>query len=117
MQLLLKDGDVQAFFVGVGLIKGFQTEREGTIGCFLHKSPKFYNNDFLLVGSSTLGTLINFDLLSSSVQTCQPLILSYRRGNFVYYYWRWTSIYLPLSYFFRLLCFKGLKIEGDNLMY
>ena len=32
-----------------------------------------------------------------SVQTFLPLILIFRRGNFVYHHWRCTSIYRPLS--------------------
>ena len=35
-------------------------EREGTWGC-LHWYPKFYNNVFLFVGLTTLGTFIDFD--------------------------------------------------------
>ena len=30
----------------------------GTLGCLLHKSPKFYNNVLLFVGSTTVGTFI-----------------------------------------------------------
>ena len=41
--------------------------REGTIGCLSHKSPKFYNI-LLLVGWTTLGTLVNFDWLIHSVE-------------------------------------------------
>ena len=38
-----------------------------------------------------------------SVQTFQPLILIYRSGNFVYYYWGCISIYRPLNYPLRSL--------------
>ncbi len=41
--------------------------------------------------------------ITSSVQTLQPLILIYRRGNFVYQYWVITLIYRPLSYPYRYL--------------
>ena len=47
-----------------------------------------------------------------SFQTFQPLILIYRRVNFVYPYWGWTSIYRLLSYPFRSLG-KG-AIETQN---
>ena len=40
-----------------------EREREGTMGCLLHKYPKFYNNVFIFVGLTTLGTLVNFNLL------------------------------------------------------
>ena len=45
-----------------------------------------------------------------SVQTFQPLILLYRRGNFVYHHWRSTSIFRPLSYPFRSLIPSPLYI-------
>ena len=38
------------------------------MSCLLHQSPKFYNNDFLIVGLTTLGTLENFDLLLNYVE-------------------------------------------------
>ena len=41
-------------------------EKDGTMGCLLHWSPKFYNNVFLFVGLTTLGTLVNFDIYSLS---------------------------------------------------
>ena len=40
----------------------------------------------------------------------QPLIIIYRRGNFVDYHWGYISIYRPLSYPFRSLMHK----EGDS---
>ena len=56
-----------------------KAKREGTMGCLLHQSPKFYNNVFLFISFTTLGTLVNFDWLvivnKLSVQTQQPLIL------------------------------------------
>ena len=36
------------------------SRREGTLGCLLHQSPTFYNNVFLFVGLTTLGTFIEF---------------------------------------------------------
>ena len=47
-----------------------------------------------------------------SVQMFQPLIVIYRRGNYVYHHWVCTSIYWPLSYPFRSLatiCFSVLE--------
>ncbi len=40
----------------------------------------------------------------------QPIIVVYRRSNFVYYYWGRTSIYQPLDYPFRSLIFIDLFI-------
>ena len=45
--------------------RGYQTKasfsgRKETLGCVLHKSPKSYNDVFLLVGLTTLGTFIEF---------------------------------------------------------
>ena len=37
-----------------------QSGREGTLGCVLHYSLKFYDKDFLFVGFTTLGTFIEF---------------------------------------------------------
>ena len=42
---------------------GRNAGREGTLGCLLDKSPKFYNNVSLFVALTTLGTLMNFDFL------------------------------------------------------
>ena len=39
----------------------------------------------------------------------QPLVLFYRKGNFVYH-WGWTSIYRSLSYPFRSLIFLVLYL-------
>ena len=47
-------------------------------------------------------TLIGL-LINLSVQTFQPLIVIYRRGNFVYHHGWCTSIYWTLSYPFRSL--------------
>ena len=51
-------------FLQVGIKFTYQnmdywTGREGTMGCLLQKSPKFYNNVFLFV--FLLGTFMNFD--------------------------------------------------------
>ena len=35
--------------------------REGTLGCLMHYSPKFYNDVIFFLGSTTLGIFINFD--------------------------------------------------------
>ncbi len=43
------------------------------------------------------------DFLNNRLVEFQPIIVIYRRGNFVYHYWRFTSIYQLLSYPFRSL--------------
>ena len=60
----------------------FYPRREGTLGCLLHKYPKFYNNDFLFVDLTTLGT---YRILIGwlSVQTFLPKIVIWRCCNFV----------------------------------
>ncbi len=69
-------------------------EREGTLGCLLHLSPKSYNN----VDLKTQGTFIEFDWFVHylSVHTFQPLIAIYRRGNFVYHYYLSTIGLIPI---------------------
>ena len=37
---------------------GFNSGREGTLGCLLHQSKKFYDNVFLFVSLKTFGTFI-----------------------------------------------------------
>ena len=59
----------------------FCRERERERGqwvVYYTSSYKFYDNVFLIVDLTTLLTLVNFDGF-------QPLILIYRRGNFLYY--------------------------------
>ena len=75
------------------------------MGCLLHQSPQFYNKVFLFVSLTTFGTLLNFDWLAQYVQF-------YLRGNFVYYHWRFTPIYRPLSYPFRYLSFIHLLMAS-----
>ena len=62
-------------------------------------------NVFIFVGKQHWGILLHFLnwFIKLSGQTFQPLILIYRRGNFVYHHWECTSIYRPLSYPFRSL--------------
>ena len=65
----------------------------------LAASPLEVNNNIFLYVYVT--TLIGCSI-KSSVQTFQPLVVIYRRGNFMYQnYWGCTSIYRPLSYPFR----------------
>ena len=88
-------------------------ERErGQCAVFRKSSPKFYNNVFLFVDITTQmpfeGLLIRWFTMFS-VQKSQPLIVIYRRDNFVNYHWGFTSIYPPLSYPFRsLYCIYSL---------
>ena len=75
----------------------FYPRREGTLGCLLHKYPKFYNNDFLFVDLTTLRThriLIGW----LSVQTFLPKIVI----------WGCTSIYRALFYPFRSLIYVSI---------
>ena len=77
--------------------------REGTLSCLLHQSPNFNNNVYLFVGLTTFGLLLNLDWLVHYVDcpNFYPLIVIYRRVNFVYHYLGCTSISRPLSYPFR----------------
>ena len=75
-------------------IKRFQSRyripgREGALGCLLHKSPKFYSNVFVFVDLTTFGTfcILFHWFITLSVQTCQSLIVIYRRGIFVHRHW------------------------------
>ena len=57
----------------------------GDIGLFVKLLPKIFNPVFLFVNLTTLGTFINFDwLVHVSAQTFQPLVVIYRRDNFMY---------------------------------
>ena len=47
----------------------YYTERGGIIGCLLHQSPKLCNKDFLIIGLTTLQTLVNFDWLIHQVKS------------------------------------------------
>ena len=51
---------------------------------------------FLFVGLKTLWSWVNFDKLS--IQTFQPLIVIYRRRNFVYHHWGCKSIFRLFSH-------------------
>ena len=50
-----------------------------------------------------MGKILIHLFLKLIVQTFKPLIIIYRRCNFVYHYWGCTSIYWQLSYPFRSL--------------
>ena len=54
----------------------------------IHQSV--YNNVVLFVGSTAVGTLIEFGLVKLRDQTFQPLMLKFRRCNFAYHCWRCT---------------------------
>ena len=88
----------------------------GDIGLFITLVPKVLNNIFLFFGLTTLGTLNLICWLTKlSVQTFKPLIVNYRRSNFVYNYWKCTSIYLPLSYPFRSLHYNTEQTKQGTL--
>ena len=63
-------------------------------------SPQSFKWRFLIRWLNNVGgfywILIGW-FVKSSVQTFQPQILIYKRGNFVYHHWGCTSIYWPLS--------------------
>ena len=62
--------------------------KEGYIKLFLHWYQKFYNTELFLFNSISLNFenwLVGFCKLN--VQTFQPLILIYRKGNFVHHHW------------------------------
>ena len=74
---------------------------------------KFYNHVFLFVHSKTLRTFIDFNWLVNLVEclnisSFQPLILIYRRGNFVCHHWGCTFIYRPLPYPFGTLALSHI---------
>ncbi len=68
----------------------------------IHKSPKFYNNVFLFVGLTTLGVLLNFNLLVYQVECLNVFIVIYRIGNFVYHHWRCKSILSSIILFLKI---------------
>ena len=57
--------DLKIFMELVQLSIVFTTREGGDNGLLLHLSPKFYNNVFLFVGFTTLGTFIKFGLVLS----------------------------------------------------
>ena len=68
---------------------------------------------FLFVGLTTLQTFTYWILISwfirLRVQTFQPIIIFYRRDNFVYCHWGCKSIYWLLCYPFRSLTISCLR--------
>ena len=58
--------------------------------------PQSFIIKFLILWDS-YWTLIS-SIIKWSVPTFQPLIVIYRKCNFVYHHWGWTPIYRPLSY-------------------
>ena len=76
-------GQLAVYFIG----------NQSFIITFSYSFNNFWDSKWILIGW----------LIKLSVQTFQPLIVIYRRDNFVYHYWRYTSNYRPLSYPFRSL--------------
>ena len=72
---------------------------------FITQVPKVFNNVFLFIGWTTLGTFIELIgwCTRLSVQTIQPLIVIKKRDISVYHNWGYTSIYWPLSFPLRFL--------------
>ena len=52
--------DILIHIFGILFMCAYQREREGTLDCKLYWYPKFYNHVTILIGSKTLGTLIEF---------------------------------------------------------
>ena len=78
------------------------------MGCLLRFLIRWINN-------LAWRLLLNFYWLS--FQMFQPLIVLYRRGNFVYHHWRCTSIYRTLSYPFRPVSKFTLTFRSSNFYY
>ena len=88
---------------GLSIRNMFRSEKEGTMGC-LFQSFKWW---FLIRWLYILGDFSKFWSVGLlSVQTFQPLICIYSRGNFMYHHWGCTSNYRPLSYPFISLILK-----------
>ena len=106
-------------FLRCSFMKSILSRERGKNGLFIALVPKFYNNLFLIVGLTTLRTLMNFDWLVNkiNVQTVQPLIVIFKRDNFVNYHCVWTSIHVPLSYPFRSLTFCIVGILARHRAY
>ena len=75
-----------------------KTQKKGTMCCLLHKSPKFFNNLFLFVVLTTLGTFVNLFCLVYQVE-CS--IVVYKSGNFEYHHCTLYIDYRQLFYPFR----------------
>ncbi len=81
-----------------------QEAREGgnIAGVVYYTSPQKLVIRWLTNLGDLHGILIGW-IRNLSVQTFQQLIVIYRRVNFVYHYWKCTSIYHQLSSPFRSL--------------
>ena len=89
--------------------KRAEAGKEGTLGCLLHWSSNLNDIFFLFVGSKTLGFMIS-RFTRFNVKTFQPQIVIYWRGIFVCNHWGSTSIYQPLSYPFKFLEERDMRI-------
>ena len=85
----------------------FECRERGDNGLFITLIPKLLKIRFLIRWLNNFGDLIKF-----SVQTFQPLILIYRRGNFMHHHWGCTPIYPSLCYPFRSLIWMCVFIIG-----
>ena len=74
------------YIIFVDLMHGLG--RKGTMGCLLHQSLKFYYDVFLFVDLTILNCQLSLigRFIKMIVQTFQPLIVIYRRVNFVYHH-------------------------------
>ena len=97
-----------------GMFTMMSLGREGTLTLdyLLNQSQKFYNNVFLFVDLTTLFffylILIGW-LIKLSVQKFQPIIVIFRKGNFVWIYINLSAI--VLSFQIPELCYYQLYYQ------
>ncbi len=88
------------------------SKREGKLVCLLRQSPKFYNNIFLCVCLSILGTLMNFDRLDHQVECSNVSTTNFNLQN-GYFCVSSLGMYINLSTIvlsLRSLIFSLIKI-------
>ena len=78
------------------------TREGGDSGLFITLVPKVLYSVFLFVGLTTLATFIEFCLVGTLSWVFflkfQPLVVIYKRVNFVSHHWVCKSFYQPLPY-------------------
>ena len=99
--------------------KGIQiySRREETLDSKLNQYPKFHNQDILRPKNLGYYCWILIDQLQTgSVQTFQPIILIYKRGNFDFHHWGCISIYSTMSYPQRSLVILYFGMSFKNFL-
>ena len=79
----------------------YLSESEGTLVFLLHWSQTFFYWRFLICWFRNFKDF--YWILICCFIKFQPLIVIYKRGNFVYHHWGRIYIFRPLSYPFRSL--------------